>query len=55
MSESEKQQQEDRTCQACMGAGILGIVSREMAADACAPEMEGQPIPCNYCGGDGWT
>lgn len=52
--EEEQPLPEDRRCDVCNGGGILGIVSKEMAMDACAPEMEGQPIPCNYCGGQGW-
>jgi hypothetical protein len=45
---------EERWCHVCNGGGALGIVSREMAIDAGAPELEGQVIPCNYCGGYGW-
>jgi len=49
-------------CSICRGRGtteeLQGIVSREMALDACEPELEGQLIYCDVrcwkCGGDGW-
>jgi hypothetical protein len=57
MNDYEEEQEplpEDRRCHVCNGGGILGIISKEMAMDAGAPEMEGQPLSCHYCGGYGW-
>lgn len=41
-------------CSKCGGGGCLGLVSREMALDACEPSMEGQDISCDTCGGMGY-
>ena len=42
-------------CHVCGGSGAVGEVTQEMATDAgYGPEVVGQLIPCNYCGGDGW-
>ena len=48
-------------CPECEGQGRVLIairrVTRDMAIDACEPEMEGMEIEelqqCNFCGGDG--
>jgi hypothetical protein len=39
-----------RPCPTCGGGGavpetVYGTVTRDMALDACEPELEGQPIP----------
>jgi len=48
-------------CPDCEGQGYVvqtRYVTKDMATDACAPEMEGMPIPdqikCWKCNGDGW-
>lgn len=41
-------------CSTCNGGGILGVITREMATDAEAPDLEGQVIECHVCGGRGW-
>lgn len=41
-------------CPNCGGLGYLEIVSREMALDAEAPEMQGMEIECDRCKGKGW-
>jgi len=48
-------------CPNCEGQGYFihtRYVTRDMAMDACEPEMEGMPIPdrtqCQRCNGDGW-
>lgn len=47
-------------CPACDGQGSwteTHYVTREMASDACAPDMEGMPmkkkVRCHNCGGSG--
>jgi hypothetical protein len=40
-------------CPYCVN-GIAGEVSREMAIDAGCPEMEGQPMRCAVCKGEGF-
>jgi hypothetical protein len=50
-----------RRCEACGGEGrvegIVGYVTRDMALDACEPDMEGMPypgeVPCPECEGTG--
>ena len=41
-------------CPACNGSGIEGYVTRDMATDACEPTMEGMPMKCPKCKGDGY-
>lgn len=44
-----------RPCHRCGGRGVVGEVTKEMATDAgYSEEVVGQPISCNYCGGQGW-
>jgi len=40
-------------CPHCVN-GIVGEISHEMAIDAGCPEMDGQPIHCSVCKGDGF-
>lgn len=47
-----EQVQVQRPCPNC-GGGALGIVTQEMATDAGMPEIVGQPVPCDTCGGYG--
>lgn len=42
-------------CPAGCHSGVAGEVSRYMAMDAGDMSLEGQPIPCHRCGGDGWV
>lgn len=51
----EEQVQVQRQCDVCGGAGIVGIVSKDMARDAGDMAMEGYEVPCNQCGGQGWV
>jgi hypothetical protein len=57
----EQARQALEVCRACDGRGeheIERYVTRDMACDACEPEMEGMPIPdherCSECGGAGY-
>ena len=57
VEDSNETQKEEPSCQYCNGRGhtVVGIVSHEMAIDACEPSMEGQEITemCKPCKGTG--
>jgi hypothetical protein len=50
---AKEKEPEPHPCMDCGGSGVGGYVSREMALDGCDPQLEGQPITCGSCDGDG--